>query len=58
MLEQGDMEENIHIRCDEDFKRLIRRAAVLNDERMSDYIRETLQEAAEQDVPETVQPVE
>jgi uncharacterized protein (DUF1778 family) len=52
------MEDNIHIRCDDDLKRLVRRAAALNDEKMSDYIRRTLREAADGDVPEEVQPAD
>jgi len=57
MMGQSEMQENIHIRCDEDLKKLVRRAAAFEDQRMSDYIRKQLREAAERDVPDDVQPI-
>lgn len=46
----------IHVRCDEALKQSAKRAAAFNDQSMSDWVRETLREAAADDLPEEVQP--
>jgi predicted HicB family RNase H-like nuclease len=49
----GDREnddEHIHVRCTEEFKRRINLAAAATDRNLSEYVREELEEAADEDL--------
>ena len=50
MGEQEDDDEYIHVRCSEEFKRRINIAAAATDRNLSEYVREELGDAAEEDL--------
>ena len=50
MGEQEDDDEYIHVRCSEEFKRRINIAAAATDRILSEYVREKLGDAAEEDL--------
>ena len=50
MGEQEDNDEFIHVRCSEEFKRRINIAAAATDRILSEYVREKLGDAAEEDL--------
>ena len=50
MGEQEDNDEFIHVRCSEEFKRRINIAAAATDRNLSEYVREELGDAAEEDL--------
>ena len=50
MGEQEDDDEYIHVRCSEEFKRRINLAAAATDRNLSEYVREELGDAAEEDL--------
>jgi uncharacterized protein (DUF1778 family) len=50
MGEQEDDDEYIHARCSEEFKRRINLAAAATDRNLSEYVREELGDAAEEDL--------
>lgn len=45
-----DADKYIHVRCSKDLKKRIDHAAVETDRSLSEYVRETLSEAAEEDL--------
>jgi len=47
---QEDNDEYIHARCSEEFKRRINLAAAATDRNLSEYVREELGDAAEEDL--------
>ena len=50
MGEKEDDDEYIHVRCSEEFKRRINIAAAATDRNLSEYVREELGDAAEEDL--------
>ena len=50
MGEQEDDDEYIHVRCSEEFKRRINIAAAATDRNLSEFVREELGDAAEEDL--------
>lgn len=50
MGDQENDDEHIHVRCDDVFKRRVNLAAAATDRNLSEYVRETLDEAAEEDL--------
>jgi predicted DNA-binding protein len=50
MGEQEDDDEYVHVRCSEEFKRRINIAAAATDRNLSEYVREELGDAAEEDL--------
>ena len=50
MGEQEDDDEYIHVRCTEEFKRRLNLAAAATDRNLSEYVREELGDAAEEDL--------
>ena len=50
MGEQEDNDEIIHVRCSEELKRRINIAAAATDRNLSEYVREELGDAAEEDL--------
>ena len=50
MGEQEDDDEYIHVRCSEEFKRRINIAAAATDRNLSEYVREEIGDAAEEDL--------
>ena len=53
MSSRADTDQKfIHVRCDEDLKSSVRSAAGAQDKSLSEYVRETLRSAADEDMHE------
>ena len=48
----GDNQEIIHVRCDLGLKKLVKAAAGSKNQNMSDYVRDTLESSAKDDIDE------